>query len=124
MTTPKEQKLRKWFLIFLFFLIGAHLKAPTSYRTRLKMLKGAVSIKDVHSQGIYVQCGRLRTRGEGGFRCGCPHLLLQKSLDFSKFLVCPLGQGGRLSQCGNFTHKGVNFSRFCGFIFYGRPQRY
>jgi len=47
------------------------------------------SIKDVCSQGM-----------EGGlFRCGRPHFLMQKTADFSKFYVCPHGQGG-LTQCG------------------------
>jgi len=32
-----------------------------------------------------------------------------KTSDFSKFLICPHGQG-----------KGVNFSRFCANVFYGR----
>jgi len=35
----------------------------------------------------------VRTRGEGFFRCGRPHFLVQKTLDFSKFMVCPHGQG-------------------------------
>jgi len=35
-------------------------------------------------------------------------------------MVCPHGQGG-LSQCGHFEDKGgVNFSRFCADVFYGR----
>jgi len=33
--------------------------------------------------------------------------LEQKASDFSKFIVCPHGQGGRrLSQCGHFLDKG------------------
>jgi len=27
-----------------------------------------------------------------------------------------------LSQCGHFSDKGVNFSRFCANVFYGRPR--
>jgi len=56
-----------------------------------------------------------RTWGRGFFRCGCPHFLVQKNSDFSKFLVCPHGQeGGGLSQCGYFVNKGrgVNFRDF------------
>jgi len=42
-----------------------------------------------------------RTKGEGFFRCGRPHFLAQKTLDFLKFIVCPHGQGGgRSGQCG------------------------
>jgi len=29
----------------------------------------------------------------GLFRCARPHFLAQKKLDFSKFMVCPHGQG-------------------------------
>jgi len=51
---------------------------------------------------------------------------VQKTSDFSKFMVCPHGQGegeGGLSQCVHFSDKegGVNFSRFCADVFYGRP---
>jgi len=30
------------------------------------------------------------------------------------------GEGG-LSQCVQFANKGVNFSRYCDDVFYGRP---
>jgi len=57
-----------------------------------------------------VQCGHFADNG-------CPHLLVQKTPDFSKFMVCPHGEGGRgLRQCGDFT-----FSRFCADVLYGRP---
>jgi len=36
--------------------------------------------------------------------CGRPHLLVKKTSDVSKFMVCPHGQGG-LSQCGHFSDK-------------------
>jgi len=52
--------------------------------------------------------------GQGGFfKCGRPHFLMQKTSDFSKFMVCPHGQG-QLSQLGHFSGKEeeVNFSRF------------
>jgi len=80
------------------------------------------SIKDVRSQGGRGFCPVriLRTRGEWGFfRRGRLHFLEQKTLDFSKFLVCPHGQGG-FSQCGQ-GKRGGNFSRFCANVFYGRP---
>jgi len=76
------------------------------------------SIKDVRSQGErgFVQSGYFADKGEGVI-----HFLEQKTSDFSKFMVCPCGQGG-LSQCGHFADKrGVNFSRFCADVFYGRP---
>jgi len=41
-----------------------------------------------------------------------------KTLDFSKFIVCPHGQGGEgLSQCGHFADKEGGdqfFSILCG----------
>jgi len=77
------------------------------------------SIKDVRSQeerGL-TSAGIFRTRDEGFFRCGHPHFFAQKTSDFSKFMVCQNGQGGKglLSQCKHFVDKGegVNFSRFC-----------
>jgi len=45
--------------------------------------------------------------GEGSFRSGRPHFFCNKTSDFSKFMVCPHGQGGRgLSQCGHFSDMG------------------
>jgi len=44
-----------------------------------------------------------------------------KNSDFSKFMVCPHGQGG-LSQCGRFADKGGRESNFRDFLrtaFYG-----
>jgi len=57
-------------------------------------------------------------------RCGRPLFLVQKILDFSKFMVGLHGQGVEgiepvrtfLGQEG----RGVNFSRFCADVFYGR----
>jgi len=48
-------------------------------------------------EGLY-SADILRTRGEGFcrwrfFRCGRPSFLAQKSLDFSKFMLCLHGQG-------------------------------
>jgi len=34
-------------------------------------------------------------QGVRGFRWGRPHFLAQKTPEFSKFMVCPHGQGGR-----------------------------
>jgi len=42
-----------------------------------------------------------------------------KTSNFSKFMACPHGEEGR--GCGHFSDKGVNFSRFCAYVFYGRP---
>jgi len=58
------------------------------------------------------------------FGCGRPNFLAQKTSEFSKFMVCQHGQGGRgLSQCEHFSDKGegVNFSRFCADVLYERP---
>jgi len=80
-------------------------------------------MKDVRSQGGgrrgLSSAGILRTRQGGFFRCGRPHFLVQNTSDFSKLMVCPHGQW-RLSQCGNFSDNGSNFSRFCADVLYGR----
>jgi len=62
-------------------------------------------INFVRSQGDGVY--PMRTRGEGFFRCDRSDDRIfwrQKTLDFSKFMVCPHGQE-RLSQCGHFADK-------------------
>jgi len=60
----------------------------------------------------------VRTCRSGFFRCGCPYLLVQKTLDFSKSMVCSHVQGGRgLSQCRHFVGKvggGQFFAILCG----------
>jgi len=61
--------------------------------------------------------------GLGGFfKCGRPHFSAQKTSNFLKFMVCTHDKGEGLSQCGHFSDKreGVNFSRFCVDVFYGR----
>jgi len=56
--------------------------------------------------------GGLSSADKGGFfRCGRPHVLVQKTSDFLKFMVCPHRQGKR----------EVNFSWFCADIRYRRP---
>jgi len=46
-------------------------------------------------------------------------LFVEKTSDFSKFMVCSHGHSDRvLSQCRK--GEGVNFSRFCADVFYGR----
>jgi len=45
---------------------------------------------------------------------------MQKTSNFSKFMVCPHGQGG-LSQCGQ--EGGVNFSQLCADAFMDGPLR-
>jgi len=60
------------------------------------------SVKDVRPQG----------RG-GFFRCGRPHILMQKTSDFSKFMVCPHGQGGRgFEPVRTFCEQGDQFFAF------------
>jgi len=57
----------------------------------------------------------------GFFRCGRPHFLVQKTSDFSKFMVYPHGQG-RLSQCGHFAVKGGQFfANLCGHVLWTAP---
>jgi len=54
-------------------------------------------------------------------------LLVQKTSDFSNFIVCPHKQwrgvgGWGMSHCGTFFgQQGVNFLRFCADVLYGRP---
>jgi len=92
--------------------------APSASRKNLKEL----SIKDVLNQeGGGVDPVRTFYSQERLFRCGRPHILVQNTSDFSKFMVCPHGQR-RLNQCGHFaTRVGVDFSRFCADIFYRWP---
>jgi len=50
-----------------------------------------------------------------------------KNFDFSKFLVCPHGQGkDGVEPVRTFFRQGegVNFSRFCADVFYGRPLKF
>jgi len=68
------------------------------------VLKRRPSLKDVHTQR-----GREKSlssadiceqgsKDKGFFRCGRPHFLVQKTSDFSKFMVCLHGRtdkGGR-----------------------------
>jgi len=57
----------------------------------------------------------LQTKGEGFFR-----------MDFSKFMVCPHGQGGRgLSQCGHFETRGEGqfFVILCGRLLWTAPYQ-
>jgi len=64
-------------------------------------------IKDVHSkEGLYNKKGEF-------FRCECPHLLVQKTLDFSKFMVCPHGQGGRGVEPVQTRERGHFFAILC-----------
>jgi len=60
-----------------------------------------------------------------GSFCQCEHFLVQKPSDFLKFMVCPHGQEGReIQPVRTFFGqggKGVNFSRFCVDVVYGRP---
>jgi len=69
--------------------------------------------KDVRSQERFVQCGPFADKEEGGFSdADVPHFLAQKTPGFSKFRVCPHGQGG-LSQCGQ-GERCQFFAILCG----------
>jgi len=63
--------------------------------------------------------------GKGRFlKCENAHLLvLQKTSDYLKFMMCPHGHGGRdLIQCEHFLDKGgVNFSQFCAEVLWMAP---
>jgi len=77
-----------------------------------------MSIKDVHCREL---SSDLADKTRGFLRRGRLHFSLQKSSDFSKFMVRPHEQG-RLSQRGHSADKWgeVNFSRFCADVFYGQ----
>jgi len=78
----------------------------TSHSAFLYHIFSKYSLGRPHSRGEggFVQCGHFANKG-GFFRCGRLHFLMQKN--FSKFMACPHGQGGR-------------FSRFCADVLYGR----
>jgi len=50
-------------------------------------------------------------QGEEVIQMWTPHFLAQKNSNFSKFMVCPHGQGREreLSQCGHFADKESQF---------------
>jgi len=72
---------------------------------------------------VCVQCGHIADKvGSSDAKSA---FWLHKSSDFSKFMVCPHGQGGREVEpmrtfCGQ-RGRGIIFSRFCADIFYGGP---
>jgi len=56
-------------------------------------ISNGLSIKTSTFREKFVQY-RHFSDNRGFFRCGRPHFLVQKTSDFSKFMVCPLRQGG------------------------------
>jgi len=61
-----------------------------------------IALGTVHKRRLQSGWGRgcpVRTFfGQGEvFKCGRPHFLAQKTKDFSKFMVCPHEQGGRVN---------------------------
>jgi len=50
---------------------------------------------------VQIFCGHGGRGGSPDQRCRCPPFLVQKTSDFSKFRVCPQGEG--LSHCGHFS---------------------
>jgi len=53
-----------------------------------------LSIKDFRSQGFFPVRTFFGQGGSGILQMRTPHFLVQKRSNFSKFLVCPHGQGG------------------------------
>jgi len=72
----------------------------------------------------FVQCGHFSDKGVSS-DADVRTIWCKKTLDFSKFMVCPHGQGGRgVKPVRTFFgqgERGVNFSRFWKDVFYGRP---
>jgi len=69
-------------------------------------------------------CGQ-EGRGEF-FKCGRPHFLAQKTLYFSKFTVCPHGQGGEagFEAVGTFCGQGGGgqfIAILCGCLLWTAP---
>jgi len=96
------------------------------WKTSVQLLRRAFKlecscsfIRDVHKRRP--QSGRVcplqKFCGQGEFfRCGRPQFFVQKTKDFSKFMICPQGKGG-LSQCRHFVDKGEGgqfFAILCG----------
>jgi len=82
------------------------------------------SIKDVCSQGEgLVQCRHFVSKG---FRCGRPHFLVQKTSDFSKFMLCPHGQGRDSASADVADNRGGGqfFLRFCTNVFHRRAPNW
>jgi len=68
----------------------------------------------VSSEGI------LRTRNV--FQMQMSALLVQETLDFSKYTVCPhRGEGSASADISQTRREGINFSRICANIFYQCP---
>jgi len=67
----------------------------------------------------------VRSPGGGGSSDADVRTFWYKNLRIFRNLWCVRTDkgGGRLSKCGHFANKGegVNFSRFCADVIYGRP---
>jgi len=87
------------------------------------MAKRPVHKRRPQSGRGFVQCGHFSEKGGGGFcKCGRPQCLVQKNFGFFEFF----GVSARTRVEGGWASadilrtKGVNFSRFCADVFYGR----
>jgi len=87
------------------------------------MKRKGLSIKDVRSHGGELSSADiLQTRGVLQMRTSA--LFEAKILDFSKFIVCSHGKGEGDEPVRIFCRQGgggVNISRICVDVFYGRP---
>jgi len=95
-------------------------------RTAAKNLLGAVhKSRPKSGRRGFVQCVHFPGKGKGVFRCEGPHFLVQKSSDFSKFMVCPHRHGGR--RVGPvrtfFLTRGSIFRDFARTFFMDGPLR-
>jgi len=101
------------------------LNLPPTLVAPLVVLFGAVHKIRLQSGGRgFVQCEQGGREG-GFFRCGRPHFWRQITSDFSKFMTCPHGQGGRgveLMRTFCCQGEGVNFfSILCGRLLWTAP---
>jgi len=82
--------------------------------------------KDARSQVTgFIRYGYFADKGEGFFKRGLSHFFVQH---FRFFKIYPVLSRTwvHFSGKGDFTRRqggGVNFSRFCADVFYGRPVK-
>jgi len=91
-------------------------------RAQKCMFLGAVHKRRPKSGGRLSNADIFRTRGVLPIRASA--LFGAKNTEFFEIYgVSAWTRGRGLNQCGHFSDKGegVNFSRFCADVFYGRP---
>jgi len=113
-------------------LVMLHLKSSSvewqHFCKQNKQIYIGPSIKESTIRGgrvcpVRTFCGQGR---EGFFRCRRPHFLVQKTSEFSKFMVCPHEQGERVESVGHFSDKGEGcqiFAILCIRLLWTAPNK-